>query len=109
MTGEIRQNRDTTEYIPDADSLRQYNNLIKEAVKICADGYLQFPSHFIEISYSFTDMQAQSVKFLWEQREKGCPEVSEKTIGDKIESSSDKFRLFDILRMKKIILGHGKT
>jgi len=51
-----------------------------------------------DVSYSLTVTQAQAVKCLWENWEKGCPEVSEKTIGEATGSDSNKYRLRDLFR-----------
>ena len=49
-------------------------------------------------SYTFNKTQAQCIKVLWEEWEKGCPTISEKTIGDNIGSSCDNYRLVSTFR-----------
>ena len=43
--------------------------------------------------YSFTKTQAECIKYLWEEWEKGGLSLSEKTIGELIDSASDNYRL----------------
>jgi hypothetical protein len=44
--------------------------------------------------YNFSKgLQAESVRVLWEARENGTPDLSEKTIGDQVESANNRFRL----------------
>jgi hypothetical protein len=49
-------------------------------------------------SYQFTKTQALCVKLLWEQCEKDCPSLSEKTIGEAIGSESEAYRLIQTFR-----------
>lgn len=53
--------------------------------------------------YTFNKTQALCVKYLWEQWENGTPSLSEKTIGDKIGSASENYRIISTFRI------NGKT
>jgi len=49
--------------------------------------------------YTFAKgLQAEAVRVLWEARDNGTPRLSEKTIGDKIGSANDQFRLEHVFK-----------
>lgn len=50
--------------------------------------------------YTFTKMQAACVRVLWAEWEKGGLTLSEKTIGEAVESDNDRFRLLHVFRTK---------
>jgi hypothetical protein len=61
------------------------------------------------VPYPFSKgRQADSVRVLWEAWEKKTPRLSEKAIGEKIESSSDRFRLYHVFNPKDSKSGKRK-
>ena len=54
------------------------------------------------VKYEFAKgLQAEAIKVLWVEWEKGGLSLSEQTIGDKIGSDADKFRLDHVFRSRK--------
>ena len=53
------------------------------------------------IRYEFNKTQAECVKLLWAEWEKGGLGLSEKTIGDKIGSANNRYRLAHTFRPKE--------
>ncbi len=52
-------------------------------------------------NYQFNATQAECVKFLWQEHEKGTKTLREKTIGENIGSDNENFRLIHTFRDKK--------
>lgn len=79
----------------------------EEAVRVSKEEQLQahhsddYTSvNWFGITYHFNKTQAECIKFLWIEWEKGGLGLSEKTIAEKIESADNRYRLANTFRKK---------